>query len=171
MIGRPQSNEAAQSYFTYINQAPGDDPLRVIESQLDEALALFKTISEEKSRHRYAPGKWSIRESVNHITDNERAFMFRALWFARGFTPPLPGFDEGIAASGAAADKVSLAAHIDEFHQVRESTISFFRNLPSEAWMRSGIANGNPFTVRALAFIIPGHAAHHLTILRERYLK
>jgi hypothetical protein len=170
MLGRPQNDETAAYYFTYINQVEGDDAVGVIESQLESSLALFSGISEERSLHRYAPEKWTIRQLLNHVTDTERAFAFRALWFARGFDTPLPGFDQNIAATGAGADAVAWAAHVDEFQRVRLSTISFFRNLPAEAWKRSGIASDNPFTVRALAFIIPGHVAHHIRILRERYL-
>ncbi|MFB3921167.1 MAG: DinB family protein [Terriglobia bacterium] len=170
MTGRPKSDEAGASYFTYINQVTGDDPLRAIEAQLEESLAFLAKISEAKSLHRYAPEKWSIRQVLNHVTDTERAFVFRALWFARGFATPLPGFDQNIAAAGADADKISWAEHIEEFRRVRLATISLFRNLPPDAWMRRGIASDNPFTVRALAFIIAGHVAHHLRILRERYL-
>jgi hypothetical protein len=170
MIERPRNDETAAYYFTYINQVEGNDPLGVIESQLESSLALFSGISEERSLHRYAPEKWTIRQLLNHVTDTERAFAFRALWFARGFDTPLPGFDQNIAASGAGADAVAWASHVEEFRRVRLSTISFFRNLPAEAWTHSGIASDNPFTVRALAFIIPGHVAHHIRILRERYL-
>ncbi|HEX4488485.1 MAG TPA: DinB family protein [Terriglobales bacterium] len=170
MIGRPASNEAAPYYSGYIGQVPGDDPLSVIKSQLDHATALLSEISEEKSLHRYVPEKWSIRQVLSHINDTERAFVFRALWFARGFDSPLPSFDQEIAAKGANADEIPWAAQIEEFRFIRQSTISLFQNLPSEAWMRTGIASGNPFTVRALAFIIPGHVAHHLAVLKERYL-
>ena len=131
---------------------------------------MFSEISEEKSLHRYAPEKWSIRQVLNHVTDTERAFGFRALWFARGFESPLPSYDQNVASSGAEADLVSWAAHVEEFRRVRLSTISLFRNLPSQAWTRSGIASDNRFTVRALAYIIPGHFAHHVSVLRERYL-
>ena len=171
MIGRPKPDETGTYYFTYINQVSGDDPLQVIQSQLDDCHRLFSAISEEKSLHRYAPGKWSIREVLNHVTDTERAFAFRALWFARGFSTPLPSYDQGIAAAGAQADKISFGAHVEEFLRVRLATISFFQNLPAEAWMRTGIASDNPFTVRALAFIIPGHVTHHLKIVQERYLQ
>ncbi|MFZ0038456.1 MAG: DinB family protein, partial [Candidatus Acidiferrales bacterium] len=115
MIGRPQTIEAAPSYFTYINQVTGENPLGTIESQLDEAMALFSGISVTKSLYRYAPEKWSIRQVLNHVTDTERAFAFRALWFARGFDSPLPGYDQNIAASGAEADRVSWAEHVEEF--------------------------------------------------------
>ena len=170
MIARPQDTEVAPYYFTYINQVTGDDPIAAIENQLAESQALFARISEEKSQHRYAPDKWSIRQVLNHVTDTERAFAFRALWFARGFDSPLPSYDQNVAATGADADRISWAAHVEEFRRVRLSTISLFKNMPSHAWTRSGIASGNPFTVRALAYIIPGHVAHHITLLRERYL-
>ncbi|MGA3203662.1 MAG: DinB family protein [Bryobacteraceae bacterium] len=170
MIGRPAATEAAPYYFTYIDQAAGDDPVAMMEQQLDEASGLFAGISEEVSEHRYAAEKWSIRQVLNHLTDTERAFAFRALWFARGFEAPLPGYDQNIAAAGAGADRVAWATHVEEFRQVRLATISLFRNLPPEAWMRTGIASDNSFTVRAMAFIITGHVAHHVRILRERYL-
>jgi hypothetical protein len=170
MIGRPQETEAADYFFTYINQVPGDDAVAAIESQLEESLALFAGISEETSLRRYAPDKWSIRELLNHVTDTERAFAFRTLWFARGFETPLPGYDQNIAAAGAAADSVAWAAHVEEFRRVRLATISLYRNLPAEGWKRAGIANEKHVSVRALAFIIAGHLTHHVKILRERYL-
>ncbi len=170
MLGRPQENEAAPYYFKYINQVAGEDPLRAMESQLDESLAFLRSISEKQSQHRYAPGKWSMRQVLNHLTDTERAFAYRALWIARGFQEPLISFDQEIAAAGAGADRVAWDAHIEEFRRVRQATISLFRNLPEEAWMRSGIVSDNRFSVRALAFIIPGHVSHHVAILRERYL-
>ena len=104
------------------------------------------------------------------MTDTERAFAFRALWFSRGFTDSLPSFDQDTAASGAGADSVPWAAHVEEFRNVRLSTLSLFRNMPEESWMRMGIASDNRFTVRAVAYIAAGHAEHHLRILRERYL-
>lgn len=169
MIGRPQSSEAAAYYFRYIDQVPEEDALPVIRRQLDETADFLKTITEEKSRHRYAPEKWSMKQVLNHITDTERAFAFRALWFARGFDSPLPDYDQDIAAAGARADEVPWSAHVEEFGRVRLATISLFENLPADAWMRTGIASGNRFTVRALAFITAGHVTHHLKILCERY--
>ena len=170
MIGRPNEAETAPYYFTYIDQVRGENVAGVIESQRDESLAFFSLISEEMSLYRYAPDKWSIRQVLNHVTDTERAFAFRTLWFARGFETPLPGYDQNVAALSAEADKVSWAAHVEEFRHVRLSTISLFRNMPTAAWTRSGIASDNPFTVRALAYIIAGHLAHHVEILRRRYL-
>jgi uncharacterized damage-inducible protein DinB len=170
MQGRPELTEAAAYYFRYINQVQGEDVLGTLEAQLDEMLALLGGITEERSLHRYGPDKWSIRQVLNHVTDTERVFVFRAFWFGRGFAGPLAGFEQEISAGAARADEVSWARHVEEFRAVRQATLSFFRNLPAEAWMRSGVASDNPVTVRALAYIIAGHAAHHAAILRERYL-
>lgn len=170
MLGRPQITEAAPYYFTYIDQAIGEDPLASIEKQLDVSIQFFSGISEAKSSYRYGPDKWSIRQVLNHISDTERSFAFRVLWFARGFDAPLPSYDQNVASAGAEADRVSWADHIEEFRRVRLATISLFRNMSVEGWTRSGIASDNRFTVRALAFIIAGHVEHHLKILREQYL-
>jgi hypothetical protein len=166
----PGRTEAAEYYFIYIDQVPPGDILDILEGQLTSTVALLRGISEEQSLHRYAPGKWSIRQVVSHLNDTERLFVFRALWFARGFESPLPSFDQNIAIATADADARSLSSHVGEFHTIRASTLTFFRDLPADAWARRGIASGNPFTVRALAFIVAGHVTHHATIVRERYL-
>lgn len=166
---RPERTEAAAYYSTYIDRVPDGEIVGILESQLDEVLAICRTISEEKSLHRYAPGKWTIREVLNHISDTERVFTFRAFWFARSYDTPLPDFDQKIAAGAARADDVSWAQHVEEFLHVRLATLSFLRNLPAEAWMRKGVASGNHFTVRALACIAAGHVAHHVAIVTERY--
>jgi uncharacterized damage-inducible protein DinB len=170
MTGRPALTEAADYYFPYIDRIASDDVLSALESQLGPTLRLAATISEEQSLHRYAPDKWSIRELLNHVSDAERVFLYRALWFARGFETPLPSFDQEVAVPFAAADQFSWASHVEEFRTVRIATLAFFRNLPADAWTRTGIAGGNPVTVRALAYIIAGHLAHHTAILQQRYL-
>src|SRR5438552_1291779 len=90
----PDRSEAAEYYFTYIDKVPAGDVRTVLEAQLPEALALLRTVSEDRSRHRYAPDKWTIRQVVSHLNDAERLFVSRALWFARGFDTPLPSFDQ-----------------------------------------------------------------------------
>jgi hypothetical protein len=169
MTGRPGRDEAATYYFTYVDRVPGDDVVGVMEAQLEETTLLLG-ISEEASLHRYAPDKWSIREVLSHINDTERVFLFRAFWFARGFDTPLPSFDQDVAVASAHADDVPWEKHIEEFRTIRQASLSFFRNLPAKAWAKAGIASGNPFTVKALAYVLAGHAAHHVAILEERYL-
>ena len=167
---KPQANEAASYYFRYIDLAPTDDIVSFLDDQFKETMPFLEGISEERSTHRYAPDKWSIRELLNHVNDGERIFLGRALWFARGFTDPLPSFDQEIAVAGAKANDTTWADLVDEFRSVRLGTLSFLRNLPGEAWSRTGVASDNPFSVKALAYIIGGHLAHHVNVLKERYL-
>jgi hypothetical protein len=169
-MNRPDRSEAAEYYLTYINQVPDGDIRQILETQEPDTIQLLRGIAEERSLHRYASGKWSIREVVSHINDTERMFAFRALWFARGFDSPLPSFDQDVAIRGAAADDRPLSSHVEEFRAVRAATLALFRDMPADAWMHRGVASGNPFTVRALAFITAGHVAHHVRLLRERYL-
>lgn len=170
MTGRPEPAEAAPYYFRYIDLVPGQDVLPVLESQLGETTAFLGRIDEEKSRYRYAADKWSIRQLLGHVNDTERVFLYRALWFARGFTTPLPGYDEKPAAAAAQSDRFPWKSHVEEFRAARLASLAFFRNLPEEAWMAKGVASDNPFTVRALAYILGGHLAHHTKVLQERYL-
>lgn len=170
MLGRPEPNEAAAYYDGYINHVPGDNVVAVLEKQLEETVTFLEGISEEQSLHRYEESKWSIRQLLNHVNDTERVFLFRALWFARAFTSPLPGFDQETGVAGADADRVPWRAQVDEFRVIREATLAFFHNLVDEAWLRGGIANDSHATVRAIAYIIAGHVAHHTEILKQRYL-
>jgi hypothetical protein len=167
---QPKANEAAEYYFRYIDLAPTDDIVSFLDEQFKQTMPFLVSISEERSTHRYAPDKWSIRELLNHVNDGERIFLGRALWFARGFTDPLPSFDQEIAVAGAEADRTSWAVLVEEFRTVRLGSLSFFRNLQPEGWSRSGIASDNPVTVNAIAYIIGGHVAHHVNVLKERYL-
>ena len=166
---RPQKSEAAEYYFAYIDLITSDEIIPAIKSQMTETLELLQGISEEQSLQTYAPGKWTIREVLNHVNDGERLFLGRALWFARGFQDPLPSFEQDVAVQAAQANETSWAALVEEFRNVRMGTISFFKNLPAAAWSRTGVASDNPFTVRALAYIIAGHVAHHTKVLHEKY--
>jgi hypothetical protein len=170
VTGRPERAEAAPYYFRYIDLVPGGDVLERLESQLGETAAFLGRITDEKSLHRYAPDKWSIRQVLGHVNDAERVFLFRAFWFARGFETPLPSYDEKVGAGTAQADRFPWSAHVEDFRAARLSTLAFFRNLPAEAWMAQGVASDNPFTVRALAYILAGHVAHHTKVLQEKYL-
>jgi hypothetical protein len=170
MHTRPARSEAAEYYFTYIDKVPEGDICQVLESQSVEIPAFLEAIPEAQSDYRYAADKWSIREVVAHVNDCERLFVFRAFWFARGFDTALPSFDQNVALKEAGANQRSWRGHIDEFRAIRSATLSFVRSLSDEAWDRRGIASDNSFSVRALAYITAGHIAHHVELLRERYL-
>jgi hypothetical protein len=167
--GRPGNGEAAPYYSRYIDLVRSDDVLGVLESQLGEMTAVLGGISEARSLHRYAPGKWSLREMLSHVSDTERVFAARAFWFARGFATPLPDFDQEPCARAARADEIPWARHVEEFRAVRAATLTLFQNLFPEAWSRTGVASGNTFTVRAMAYIAAGHVSHHLAVLKDKY--
>ena len=170
MSGRPEPSEFVSYYALYIDRITSDNIVDVLERQLTATDDFLRSISEEQSLHRYAPDKWSMRQLLNHINDTERVFLFRAFWFARGFADELPGFDQEVAAAAINSDEHSWASHAEDFRAVRESTLTFFRSLPEDAWSRAGIASGNRVTVRALAYTIAGHLAHHHEVLKEKYL-
>jgi hypothetical protein len=168
-IARPAAGEYAAYYGAYISQVPDGNLLSQLEQQGRETAALLRGVDEKKSQHRYAPGKWTIREVVGHIIDAERVFTYRAVTFARGDATPLPSFDENGWAKTSNASRRSMADLISELEAVRAATIALFRGFSEAEFVRTGTASNNPFTVRALAYIVAGHERHHVKILQERY--
>ena len=170
-IARPEPSEYVPYYETYISKVPPKgDLLKVLEDQQRKTQELLAGLSEAKALHRYAPGKWSVKEVVGHLMDSERVFCYRALRFARADGSPLQGFDEKAWVPAGQFDTRSLKDLAAELDAVRRATIALFSGLDADALARRGTANNNPITVRALAWIIAGHERHHVAILRERYL-
>lgn len=167
---RPKPTEAADYYSKYIDLITSDDIVPAIENQLGEMLQFLSGISEEQSLHSYEPGKWTIREVLNHVNDGERLFSGRAFWFARGFNDALPSFEQDVAVQFAQANNTSWADLVEEFKHLRLGTIYLLKSLPEEAWDRTGVASDNAVSVRACAYIIAGHVAHHRNVLQEKYL-
>ncbi len=166
---RPEPTEYAEFYANYISRVPGTDVLGVLESQRLQMLQLFAGRSERDGSFRYAPGKWTVKEVLGHITDTERVFTYRALRIARGDRTPLPGFEQDdFVKNGAFGDR-TLAGLAEEFALVRSASLALFRSFSEEAWPRRGVASEKEVTVRALAFITAGHQMHHRIILEERY--
>jgi DinB superfamily len=165
---RPSPTEYAPSYHSYVTLVPEEDILAPLEGQLAEVLALLRPVSESQGNERHPPYTWSVKEVVGHVTDAERIFGCRALRFARGDATPLPGFDENVYVRAAEFDRTPLQDLVCGFEAVRQSHLCFFRSLSAAAWSRTGEANGNAVSVRALAYIIVGHARHHTAILRRR---
>ncbi len=166
---RPEPTEYAESYANYIAQVPGSDVLSVLESQRLQMLQLFAGRSERDGNFRYAPGKWTVKEVLGHVTDSERIFAYRALRIARGDQTPLSGFEQDDFVRDGAFGERTLAGIAEEFAAVRTASIALFRSFNEEALTRRGIANQKEVTVRALAFITVGHQIHHRVILEERY--
>jgi len=166
-----QSNEYANFYKPYI-EALGEV---VLMNELELSLSFFidflKTIPSEKHEFRYAEGKWTIKDIVQHLIDAERIFAYRALRIARKDKTPLPGFEENEYVETAFANKREMNDLIEEFITVREATISLFKTFTEEQLLQMGTASEKPVSVRAIGFITMGHQKHHEKIIKERYLK
>jgi hypothetical protein len=167
---KPDLSTVPEWYHKYINQVKEEDPNSAIQLNTETSIRFLRSIPEEKWSYRYAEGKWSIREMVQHIIDAERIFSYRALCFARGEKISLPGFEENDYAAASKADKRSKEELIEEFATVRRSIQQLFGSFDEEQLNSIGIANNNPISVNAIGFIIPGHVQHHINILKERYL-
>jgi hypothetical protein len=157
-------------YGRYVALVPPGDVLATLEAQLADTVAPARRVGEERAGHRYAPGKWSVRELVGHVVDTERIFTYRALCAARGEPAELPAFDENAYVAGADFDARSLNSLLGELTAVRRATLALFRNLGDTALARRVVANGAPMSARAVAWIVAGHERHHQQLLRERYL-
>jgi DinB family protein len=168
-MSRPLENEYAGDFHNYISQAPEEDILPAMRSQVDALDVLLDRVAPDRETYRYAEGKWSIREIVGHLIDGERVFGYRALCISRGETQNLPGFDQDEYMIAAPFDRIGLEDLLSEFRLVRLSNIAMLRTLDEAAWMRMGTANGNAVSVRALVYVMVGHVRHHMGVLRERY--
>jgi hypothetical protein len=166
----PPSSEYAPYYERYTSLVPQGDIVTILTKQLEETIPLLRGINEAKAGYRYAPDKWSIKQLLGHINDGERVFSYRALRFARNDSQPLTGFEQDDYVQAGDFDERAFADLVNEFEHVRRATIDLLRPLSDEAWLRRGVANDAEISVRALAFIMAGHVAHHVQILKERYL-
>jgi uncharacterized damage-inducible protein DinB len=167
---KPDLTAIPSFYHNYVQLVQEDNIVTALENNMAQTLAFFRGIPDEKWSHRYAEGKWSIREMVQHILDAERIFSYRALCIARGEIASLPGFDENNYAAASEADRRSKEELVEEFEAVRKATILLFRSFTEEQLSRTGIANNKPIGVNSIGFITAGHLMHHLNILQERYL-
>jgi uncharacterized damage-inducible protein DinB len=166
---RPQPNEYASFYETYVSKVAGTDIVAILEAQRLQMTQLFAARSERDGNFRYAPGKWTVKEVLGHLSDSERIFAYRALRIARNDQTPLSGFEQDDYVRAGEFGERSLADLAEELAYVRSATLAMLRPLSQDAWSRRGSANKNEVTVRALAFIIAGHELHHREILKERY--
>lgn len=167
-IDRPDPSEYGAYYRKYVDLVPDGDILHLLQDQIEPTLALVG-LKDEETAARYAPGKWNIREILGHLMDTERIFTHRALRIGRGDRTPLPGYEQDdYVKTGGFCDR-PFTSLLDEFHLVRRATVTLYTVFPQEAIARTGIANDNPLSVRAIAWIIAGHERHHMKIVGEQY--
>jgi uncharacterized damage-inducible protein DinB len=158
------------SFKGYINAITENDLEEALRKNTRRFRKLLKNMPKKKINYAYAEGKWTIKEMLQHIVDAERVFVFRALHFSRKDPTLLPGFDENVWAITAKAPKRSWSDLVDEFIALRAATELFFTALDEDQLMAGGTANNNPMSVAGLGFVCAGHVAHHMNIIKERYL-
>lgn len=170
MIARPHESEYAPFHAGYVSQVPDGDVIALLEQQVEDTTRLLAGLGEEHAVFRYAPGKWSIKEVVGHLSDSERVFSYRALRIARNDGTPLPAFDENAWMPYGNFDARPLSDLLDELRNVRRSTLALYRSFTPEMVARRGTASQKEITVRAIVYITAGHERHHVRVLKERYL-
>lgn len=170
LVRRPRQDEVGSYYFRYIDLVPEGDVLVELERGLEETRTLLARFGEARGGHRYAIGKWSVKELVGHVIDGERVFAYRALRIARGDATPLAGFEQDDYVAAADSNRRRLADLVEELAHLRAANLLFFRSLLPADWERRGTASNNPFVACAFPFILAGHETHHRRVLAERYL-
>ncbi|MCK5488839.1 MAG: DinB family protein [Gemmatimonadetes bacterium] len=168
--GRPSDSEYDPYYRPIIGLVPDQPVLAVLDEQRYEIMGFLGSLDKATADYRYGSEKWSVKEVLGHVIDTERIFGARALCFARGEKKPLPPFEQDDYVRSAGFDRRSLASLSDEFEAVRRATETLFEGFDESQWNREGVANDVRMTVRAVAYIVAGHAAHHMSVIRERYL-
>jgi hypothetical protein len=169
-MDRPASSEHHEYYGAYIDQVPDGDILDVLREGVEATATLVAGQPESFGEHRYAPGKWTVKELLTHVIDAERVFGFRAFWFARKGPAALPGYDQDPFTAAAEGSRRSLESLVGELRTVRAANLTFFASIDDEASRRTGIASDVEFSVRAFAYIAAGHEIHHRKQLRDLYL-
>ncbi|MEO8945140.1 MAG: DinB family protein [Gemmatimonadaceae bacterium] len=167
-LSRPASSEYKPSYDAYIGPVADQDALDLLARQ-KTALDGLRTLDESRALHRYAPGKWSVKEVIGHVADAERIFSYRMLRIARGDKTPLANFDQEPYIEAAGFDRFPVGQLVDAYHATRNSTLSIANEIDADGWSRMGVAGDAPVSARAIAYVIAGHAAHHFGILRDKY--
>jgi hypothetical protein len=166
----PAADEYAEYYGRYVSRVPRGDFFAVLRKQADEIAGLFGAFTPAQADFAYAPGKWSVKEVLGHLTDTERVFAYRALSSGRGDPSPLPGFEQDDWLAPAGFGRRTIGDLLAEWRAVRAATIALAEGFPAEATLRRGVASGREFSVRALLHVAPGHTDYHVEVLRERYL-
>lgn len=166
---RSDINPMPQFFDRYINQVDDLDIVEALEKYDTIESLIDKTILEELGDKIYAPGKWTVKDLLQHISDNERVQAYRALRISRKDETVLPGYDEGLFAKNADPARRNLSDLLAEFAAIRRSNIMMYRSFSDEMQQRTGICFNTPISVLALGFVLVGHQIHHCTIIKERY--
>jgi len=169
-IPRPESDEYSSFFGKYVSKIGGDLSIDLLSGQLPRLSAILEELTEEESKFRYQSDKWSIRESIGHMIETERVFVYRSLRASRNDSTDLMGFDQDQFVESSSHDEVDIQSHLKEFRALRASTIAFIENLPSSALNNRTSSGGHVLSCRAGLYIIAGHFEHHIPILQDLYI-
>ncbi|WP_104733692.1 DinB family protein [Hanstruepera ponticola] len=164
------TNEYHPYYKNYIDLAIGNELIGGLQASLNKTVTFLESIPDNKLEYRYADGKWTIKEIIQHLIDAEVVFAYRALRFARNDKTELPGFDENFYAEMSSANKKTKADLLSSYRALRLFTINLFNSFDSQTLQNIGTASNSKMSVRALGFVIIGHETHHCKVIKERYL-
>ena len=167
---RPSTTTYPEYFQRYISQVKEDDLKMAFKNQMPAAEIFLQSIGEELSKKKYAEGKWTIKEVLQHVIDAERVFSYRAMCFARKEQHILPSFDENNYALNSNANNREWGNLIEEFVAVRKSTEYLYKSFTDDALNSTGKASDYTITVAAIGFVTVGHANHHIRIIQERYI-
>src|SRR4029078_13548808 len=132
-----------------IQLVPDVDIIQTLQTQHADIHSLLKRTTDAAATTSAPPNEWSIKQVIAHLSDTERLFSFRALWFARGEQSALPGMEPNPWVAITGANARHLSDLLLEFDHVRATSIAFCANLDAAAWQRRGTASGNVTSVRA----------------------
>jgi uncharacterized damage-inducible protein DinB len=170
MIAYPQPDEYGAYYGQYVRLvSPDEDVWALLKREPDDLRALLANVPDEQANQHPAPGEWSIKEVMGHLCDGERILSYRALRIARGDATPLPGFEQDDYVRGTNFNARTLPDLLEEFSFQRRANLLSFTPLTADELTRRGTASNNPFTARALIYILAGHVLHHVESLRTTY--
>ena len=170
MITKPAQNQYPEYYQKYIDKVPDGNILEIFKANKAKNIELLSTLSDKQAEHRYAEGKWSIKEVLGHIIDTERIFACRVLRMARNDKTNIPQYEHDVYVTEAKFDNFSISNLIEQYKVLGNSTLSLFNSFDEESWERVGISGGKEFIVKCFPYILAGHELHHFGVLKEKYL-
>ncbi len=163
-------SEAPQYYHYYFDLVESDNLINELEKSHQYMLDLFQKINRENENSSYQENKWTTKQVIRHIIDCERIFGYRALRFARFDDTELASFDENKYMLPPLHQNENLDSLIEEFINVRRSTISLYKSMNDPMLDFRGSVDGTFNSARTIGFMIVGHQLHHCLFLEQNYL-
>lgn len=164
------TDEIPDYFHTYLSNVKGENLLNELVENTSETFTFFSSLTPEQWNHNYAPGKWTVKEILQHLTDCERVFAYRALCFSRFDDSSLPGFDEDAYSDHIDVSETPTEVLLAEFEATRMASIALFKSMTEKMLVYNGTANGTRYNALTCGYLMIGHPKHHIKVINERYL-